>query len=87
MKKVLLVLLVLPVVLFGCVATKTVTDNSAQLKEHTRPYKVFSIGIWQPGYSIITLTDANHEYFIIKTVSNESLKIGDTYQPQAPSTD
>lgn len=66
----------------GCTTSRPVIDNSAVLKDHQAPYKVFSIGYWDRGYNILTLTDADHQYLVIKTRQNLSLKVGDIYQPE-----
>lgn len=79
MKKLLRVIIAASLCSFGCSATKPVIDNSAQFNTHPKPYKVFSIGYWQPGYSVLTLTDAQNAYFTIKILKNDSLKIGGVY--------
>jgi hypothetical protein len=68
-------------------STRPAIDNSIALKDHQKPYKIFSIGYWKPGYSIITLRDARQEYFTIKTPKNDSLKVGDIYYPSNLMTD
>lgn len=80
MKRVLPVLLVASTCFFGCATSKPAIDNSEQFSNHLQPYRIFSIGYWQHGYSVITLIDARHDYFIIKAIRNDSLKIGDNYQ-------
>lgn len=83
MKKVSPLLFIAPVLLFSCTASKPVViDNASLFKAHQPPYKIFSIGNWQKGYSIVTLTDATHDYFTIKTVQNNTMKIGETYDPK-----
>lgn len=79
MKRVLPVLLVASTCLFSCAVNKPVIDNSVQFNDHLRPYRIYSIGNWQPGYSVITLIDAKNDYFTIKAIKNDSLKIGDSY--------
>lgn len=81
MKKVSFLLLALQLCITSC-ATSQHTVYNTILKDRHPPFTVFAIGYWTPGYNIITLTDANHEYTIIKTRQNVSLKIGDTYQPE-----
>ncbi|GAB3904435.1 hypothetical protein [Mucilaginibacter boryungensis] len=82
MKKVLLMLTAITMLFESCAVNKPITDDAAILNIHQQPYIVFGIGNWRPGYSILTLTDASHQYFTLKTVDNPSLKIGDVYQPQ-----
>ena len=83
MKKVILVLGFMSLVcLFGCSASKPGINNDKILSSYQPPYKVFGIGYWKPGYSVLTLTDASHQYFVIKTVNIDSLKIGNEYRPQ-----
>lgn len=82
MKKLLRLLFAASLCSFGCSSTKPVIDNSAQFSGHPKPYKVFSIGYWQPGYTIITLTDAQNIYFTIKAPKNDTLKVGDIYTAQ-----
>lgn len=81
MKKVFTLSVMLIPFLFSCSANRSVVDNDQILKKHQAPYTVFGIGYWRPGYSILTLTDASHDYFIIKTLSVDSLKVGSEYRP------
>ncbi len=80
MKRVLPGLLIASACFLNCTVSKPVIDNSEQFSNHLQPYRIFSIGYWQHGYSVITLIDARHDYFTIKTIRNDSLKIGDNYQ-------
>lgn len=80
MKKASFLLLALQLYITSCNTSQHIMDNTA-FKDHHSPYTVFAIGYWTPGYNIVTLTDADHKYMIIKTRQNASLKIGDTYRP------
>jgi hypothetical protein len=81
MKKVLLLLPVIAMLFWGCGINKPIVTNNTELNNYKQPFKVFGIGNWRPGYSILTLTDASQQYFTIKTPETTSLKIGDVYQP------
>lgn len=81
MKKVYLLPVILILFLFSCSANKFVVDNDQILKDHKAPYTVFGVGLWKPGYSVLTLTDATHGYFTIKTLNIDSIKIGSEYRP------
>jgi hypothetical protein len=83
MKKTLLVLsaIALNIAVVGCSTSRPVIINSEILKSHQAPYKVFGLGNWSQGYSIITLTDANNQYFTIKAINVDLLKVGDEYKP------
>lgn len=81
MKKVFLLFVIFIPFFFSCSTNKAIVDNDQILKNHPAPYTVFGIGYWKPGYSVLTLTDAGHDYFVIKTLSIDSLKIGNEYRP------
>jgi hypothetical protein len=82
MKKQFCILLFAATLSYSCSVNKQVIDNKSQIETYQQPYKVFGIGYWLPGYSILTLTDASHAYFTVKAARNDSLKIGDIYHPQ-----
>lgn len=65
--------------LFSCTASKPLIDNSKILTKHPKPIRVFGIGNWKPGYSVLTLIDANNQYFVITTKQNDTLKRGAIY--------
>ncbi|PAW95180.1 hypothetical protein CKK33_17410 [Mucilaginibacter sp. MD40] len=65
--------------LFSCTASKPVIDNLQIIAKHPKPIKVFGIGNWKPGYSVLTLIDANNQYFVITTKQNDTLKRGAIY--------
>lgn len=65
--------------LFSCTASKPLIDNSQILTKHPKPIRVFGIGNWKPGYSVLTLIDANNQYFVITTKQNDTLKRGAIY--------
>lgn len=81
MKKSLLVLFILQVFFISCTATKPLVTDNDIFQDHQPPFKIFSIGNWKPGYCVLTLTDAKHQYITIKALQNDSLKIGDEYHP------
>lgn len=81
MKIDLLQLIILQLFLLSCTATKPVIDNHLVFKNHQSPFKVFGIGYSGPGYYILTLTDADNKYIIIKTRQNNLVKVGDIYNP------
>jgi hypothetical protein len=66
---------------FGCSTTKTVVTEKSVINQHPQPIKVFGIGYWTPGYTILTLVDADKTYFTIKAKRNDLLKVGDVYRP------
>ena len=82
MKKVLPGLLAITMLFWGCAVNKPIVTDMNELREHQQPFKVFGIGNWRPGYSILTLTDAGHQYFTVKAPDDPNLKIGDIYQPK-----
>jgi len=82
MKKVLFMLASIAMLFASCAVNKPIANNVNEFNTHQQPFKIFSIGNWRPGYSILTLTDASHQYFTVKVPDNPSLKIGDTYNPQ-----
>ncbi len=67
--------------MLSCASQKPLIDNTALLKAHPQPYKIFGIGDWGPGYCIVTLYDADNQYFSITVPKKEALKIGDIYVP------
>jgi len=71
-------LLLLPLV-WSCTASRQVVNNTAALQGHQQPLKVFSIGYWNNRSRVLTLTDATGDYFTIRDVKNDSLKVGDVY--------
>lgn len=81
-KALFVLVLMLHIFLFSCSTTKPAIDNTLVLKDYQSPYKVFSVGYWRPGYSIITLTDASQNYFVIRTLNVDSLKVGAEYNPR-----
>ena len=83
MKKVIFALIsMLHLFFISCTASKPIINNDQIFSSYQPPYKVFGIGYWKPGYSVLTLTDASHRYFVIKTVNVDSLKIGNEYRPR-----
>jgi len=81
MKRSLFPLLILQLFLLNCTSTKPVIDNKLALKDYKGPFKIFGIGYGEPGYNILTLTDNNDEYVIIKARQNTALKVGGIYTP------
>jgi hypothetical protein len=81
MKRATFLLLALQLSITSCTSSQYVADNTV-LKDHQPPFTVFAIGYWTNGYNILTLTDANHEYMVIKIKQNTAIKIGDTYRPE-----
>jgi hypothetical protein len=67
--------------LAGCTASRPVIDNSQIMSQHPKPIKVFGVGNWKPGYSVLTLVDANSNYFVIIAKANDTLHKGVTYLP------
>jgi hypothetical protein len=63
----------------SCTASRPVIDNSQIIAKHPKPIKVFGVGNWKPGYSVLTLTDANSTYFVIIARVNDTLRKGVTY--------
>lgn len=78
MKKLSLLLVFL---LTSCATPKQLINNEAEFKKHPQPYHIFTIGNWQGEYIVLTLVDANKNYFIIKAIKNNSLKAGSVYIP------
>lgn len=64
----------------SCSASKLVIDNTMILQSHPKPIKIFSIGYWNKDNMILTLTDAQNNYFTIKAMRNDNLKVGNIYQ-------
>jgi len=62
--------------LFSCSSPKSIIIDPVIFQSHPKPIKIFGIGYWKPGYMVLTLTDANKEYFVIITQRNDSLKVG-----------
>ena len=81
MKKGLLLLLVLQLLHLSCTSTRPVIDNSAALKDYQAPFRIFGIGYAEPGYSILTLTDANNKYIVVKERQKNTFKVGEIYTP------
>lgn len=67
--------------LASCTASRPAIDNSAIINKHPKPIKVFGVGNWKPGYSVLTLVDANSNYFVIIAKTNDTLHKGVTYLP------
>lgn len=63
----------------ACTASKPIIDNSLTIAKHPKPIKVFGVGNWKPGYSVLTLVDANSTYFVIIAKANDTLRKGATY--------
>lgn len=78
MKKLCLVFLI---ILSGCSSSKPVVTDITVFQHHPKPYKIFGVGNWKPGYSVYTLIDANSDYFVIIAKSNAVLHKGDIYNP------
>ncbi|SDF81671.1 hypothetical protein SAMN05216464_13510 [Mucilaginibacter pineti] len=71
--------LILLLFLCSCSVSKPVIDNSLIIARHPKPIKVFGIGNWKPGYSVLTLIDADNQYFVITTKQIDTLKKGAIY--------
>lgn len=81
MKKPLLLLCLL-FLLSACAASKkAAVNNDAVFKQHTSPVKIFGIGRYNPNQVILTLIDANNQYFVIEEPFREDLKVGAIYTP------
>jgi hypothetical protein len=65
----------------SCAVQKQPVNYIQVYSKHIEPYHVFSVGNWTDGYFILTLTDANNEYFNIVTNSPVAPKRGDVYKP------
>lgn len=81
MKRVLSLMVTLQLFFLSCTSTKPVINNKLVLKDYQSPFKVFSVGYGEPGYNILTLTDANNKYVIIKARQNNTFKVGGVYNP------
>lgn len=81
MKRGLLPLIILQAFFLSCSTTRPVINNQVALKNYQAPFKVFGVGYGEPGYNILTLTDANNKYIVIKARQTASFRIGDTYIP------
>lgn len=81
MKKGLLLLLVLQLFHLNCTSTRPVIDNRVVLKDYQGPFKIFGVGYAEPGYSILTLTDVNNKYIVIKEQQKNNFKVGEIYNP------
>ena len=68
------------IIFCGCASQKQAIDNTAVLNSHPSPIKIFGIGYYGRHYVVLTLTDAGHNYFYIRTLRNDSLKTGDVYK-------
>jgi len=79
MKKAVLLIYILNA---GCSAAKPDVNNAAALQGHPKPIKIFGIGYGKPGYTVLTLVDANKEYFTITTKQDENLKVGGQFDPK-----
>jgi len=79
MKKLLWVICFL---LTGCAvpARLDVTDP-ALIRAHPQPVTIFGIGYWGKDRMVLTLTDAQHQYFIVKVPRNDQLRTGTSYTP------
>jgi hypothetical protein len=77
MKKALPFLLLLAT---ACSTQKGAVDNQRVLRAHRAPLKISNIGYWGQNYSVLTILDANNKYFTIRTLRNDSVKVGDVYQ-------
>jgi hypothetical protein len=66
---------------FACSSQKEVINNQALFSSHPQPFHVSTVGEWQSGYKIYTLTDANDVYFTVKVAAEKPLKRGDVYVP------
>lgn len=67
-------------VITSCSATQKMAVNNDQVfNEHTKPFKIFSVGYWPDGYMVVTFTDIHNEYFTVKTLADTSLKVGLVY--------
>lgn len=73
--------LIAAICLSGCASTKPVITDATVFQNHPKPYKVFGIGIWKPGYSVYTLIDGNSNYFVIIAKANDTLRKGSIYNP------
>ena len=76
MKRICVILLCF---LYGCSAAKPIVTDSAVLRSHPKPIKIYGIGDWTPGYVVITLIDTKNQYFTIITQKNDRLHIGSIY--------
>lgn len=77
MKKALPFLVLL---LSACATQKSAVNNLDILQAHTAPLKVSNVGYWGQNYNILTLLDAKNRYFTIRTVRNDSIRVGDEYR-------
>ena len=66
--------LITAICLFGCKSSRPLVSDAAVLNQHPKPIKIFGIGNWKPGYSVLTLVDASNNYFIIITKANDTLR-------------
>jgi len=67
------------VLMAGCASQRREIDD-LELLRHTTPIKIFGVGYWRKGFTVLTLVDANKQYFTIIRQSNDSLKIGLVYR-------
>jgi hypothetical protein len=66
----------------SCTAPRQMVEsNPADFNKHPRPYHIFYVGIWNSSYSVLTLVDADNDYFTARVPYNSALKKGDTYTP------
>lgn len=55
--------LLLSFFLFGCAAPKAFLTDPAVLQRHPRPFLIYEIGLWRPGYVVLNLIDAKGVHF------------------------
>jgi hypothetical protein len=77
MRRIILIACFLPL---GCATRQEVVTDPSVFQSHPKPYKIFGIGYWSPGYMILTLIDANNQYFTIKANRDDKLKVGALYE-------
>lgn len=76
MKKVIPFLLIL---LPACSTTRNAPNNSQILAEHVPPLKIFGVGHYSSNSIILTLIDANNQYFTVEAPVDTNYKIGKAY--------
>lgn len=74
--------LIIVIGVFGCSSSKPLIIDPSVFKDHPKPYKIFGIGKWKPGYSVLTLVDAKSSYFTVITKNNEAFSKGAIYSPE-----
>lgn len=66
--------------LSACSSTKSIpVNNDKILQAHSKPVTIFGIGNYRQNSIILTLVDAQNQYFTLEAPKTGNFKVGNVY--------